>query len=132
MEYNNNNNNNQMLMAYVATSNNNDDSRKRQREAAFDSEFIQDYAAKRQRRTPIKTQNKWQILPRQVLYTVFTFLQKKELIPIGRVCSHWWTISRTNLLWQQFDFVGFKVKSLQASIHFFKEIFSEPRQRGGR
>jgi uncharacterized protein YjbI with pentapeptide repeats len=62
-------------------------------------------------------------LPQIITFQILEFITKPELISISTTCKLWYSTSKLNVLWKNFDFEGFNVNSFQEGVEFLNKIF---------
>lgn len=67
----------------------------------------------------------WCYLPYPVLYTIFEYLNYKDLVAAGQVCKLWYEVAQDDLLWKKRffeNFITFKNTPLMPGNHMEKII----------
>eukprot|EP01080_Neovahlkampfia_damariscottae_P001556 gene1556-12682_t len=64
-------------------------------------------------------------LPQIILFHVLEFITKPNLISVSSTCKLWYNLSRSHLLWKEFNFEGFRIQNLQEGVDFLTNIFGE-------
>lgn len=69
----------------------------------------------------------WEFLPAPALFTTFQYLGYKDLVNAGKVCHHWYMVSKDEFLWKELFYRNFKVdrsvKIVSGNYELFHWVF---------